>query len=473
MSAARILLVDDEPLAARALQRALRAAAITEVDICEHPADVEPTLDEGDHRLVLIDLAMPGRSGEDVMASLLQRPSPPAIIVVTGTDDAETAVRCLKAGAADYLVKPVKADLLVATIERTLRANALEAENIRLRQALLGQAATIEGFDEVITQSTEMRRAMAYLAAVAPGEEPVLITGESGTGKELLARGLHRASGRRGPFVAVNVAGLDEQMFTDSLFGHDKGAFTGAITARGGVLLEAAGGTVLLDEIGDLAESTQVKLLRVIQERSFRPLGSDREVPLTARVVAATHQPLASLRTDLLFRLRAYHVHLSPLRERPADIAPLFRRFLEQAATDLGRETAEPTDEALTLLLEMPLPGNARELRAMAFHAAALATDGVVTPALLSPIKAPDRAPPATATGGTLTRPADVILQPADFEALERDNMIAALEQTAWRVSGAGGAAELLGLPPTTVASQMKRLGIERPGKRPRRPRSR
>lgn len=474
MSGRQILLVDDEPLAARALQHALSAAGIDAVDVCQRPDQVEPQLDDGGHRLVLIDLAMPGRSGEDVMASLLERAQPPAIIVVTGNDDAETAVRCLKAGASDYLVKPVKPDLLVATIERTLRASELQAENERLRRALFGQDETIEGFDEVITQSAEMRRSMAYLAAVAPGEEPVLITGESGTGKELLARGLHRASGRDGPFVAVNVAGLDEQMFTDTLFGHEKGAFTGAVVPRDGVLLEAADGTVLLDEIGDLAEATQVKLLRVIQERVFRPLGSDRDMPLTARVVAATHQPLEALRTDLLFRLRAYHVHLSPLRQRPGDIAPLFQSFLELAAKDLGRDTAVPTEEALEQLRGMALPGNARELRAMAFHAAALASDGVVTPSLLSAPSSTSPAPTAAATAGgnALARPAGVILQPSDFEALERENLLAALEQTGWRVSGVGGAAELLGIPPTTVASQMKRLGVHRPGKGPGRRRS-
>ena len=230
-----------------------------------------------------------------------------------------------------------------------------------------------------------MHAVFQYCEAVAPGHEPVLVTGETGTGKELVARALHSLSGRQGPFVAVNVAGVDDQVFTDTLFGHAKGAFTGADRTRAGLIEKAAGGTLFLDEIGDLSETSQVKLLRVLQEREYSPLGSDLTKPAETRVIAATQfggtgsEGSPVLRRDLYFRLSTHHIHLPPLRERREDVPLLLDHFLAEAAEAFGRPRPAYPPELLTLLGIHAYPGNVRELRAMVFDAVGRHKGGVLS----------------------------------------------------------------------------------------------
>jgi DNA-binding NtrC family response regulator len=233
-------------------------------------------------------------------------------------------------------------------------------------------------FEAFVTQDKAMRAIFHYVEAVARGVQPVLVTGESGTGKELVARSLHLASGRRGELVAVNVAGLDDAVFSDTLFGHVRGAFTGATEARSGMVERAADGTLFLDEIGDLGPASQVKLLRLLQENEYYPLGSDRPRFMRARVVVATHHDLAArrdagtFRKDLFYRLRAHHVHLPPLRERSGDIPMLLDQFLDQAAREFGKKKPTPPKQLAGLLATYAFPGNVRELRAMVYDAVGL-----------------------------------------------------------------------------------------------------
>jgi two-component system, NtrC family, response regulator HydG len=241
-----------------------------------------------------------------------------------------------------------------------------------------------EAFAGIVTNSRKMRALFQYLEAVAVSAEPVLISGETGAGKEMFAHALHKLSSLSGQFVQVNVAGLDDTLFSDTLFGHRKGAFTGADQSRAGLIAQAAGGTLFLDEIGDLSMASQVKLLRLLQEHMYYPLGSDVACPSDARVVCATNCNLAQMmrqnqfRSDLFFRLSVHQVEVPPLRQHKEDIPLLLQHFLDEAAAAIGKSAPEPSNELLTLLANYHFPGNVRELRAMVFNAMALHRAGPV-----------------------------------------------------------------------------------------------
>ncbi|HEX2062529.1 MAG TPA: sigma 54-interacting transcriptional regulator, partial [Thermoanaerobaculia bacterium] len=261
--AATILVVDDEETVLNGVRRNLRAEGFENVLMCRDPRDVEPLLDAEAVSLILLDLMMPHISGRELLERIVASHPEIPIIVVTAEQDIRTAVDCMKAGAYDYLVKPAAGPELIAVIVRALEHRELREENARLRTKLLQrELARPEQFDAIITVDPAMLGLFAYLEVIATGSNPVLISGETGTGKELFARAIHNLSGRRGPFVAVNVAGLDDTMFSDTLFGHKAGAFTGAAGTRRGMIDTAGRGTLFLDEIGDLSEASQVKLLR-------------------------------------------------------------------------------------------------------------------------------------------------------------------------------------------------------------------
>ena len=296
----RILVVDDDEVVLRTVGRVLRHQGYL-VDTCADPREVAGLLAAKPYALMLLDLAMPHLDGSAVLAETVQRFPGVAVVVVTADQDARSVVQCMKAGAADYLVKPVRAEELVATVTKTLEQQAVREENARLRAHFLDlELENPSAFAAIVTGDPVMLRMFAYLEAVARGTQPVLVLGETGTGKELVARALHLTGGRSGPFVAVNVAGLDDAVFSDTLFGHRAGAFTGAIKDRAGMVEAAGSGTLFLDEIGDLPEASQVKLLRLVQEREYLPLGSDTPRRLRARVVAATHRDPTRLRQEVL-----------------------------------------------------------------------------------------------------------------------------------------------------------------------------
>jgi DNA-binding NtrC family response regulator len=282
----------------------------------------------------------------------------------------------MKAGALDYIVKPVDQTRFITTIKRALEFWELRRENVLLTENFLDKTLKHpETFSEIITNNEKMCSIFKYVESIAVNSQPVLITGETGVGKELIAQAIHRLSGRKGDLVAVNVAGLDDTTFSDTLFGHKRGAFTGADRMRAGLIEQAATGTLFLDEIGDLPLTSQVKLLRLLQEREYYPLGADVPKSTNARILVATNRDLLALqesgtfRTDLYYRLMLHHIHVPPLRERRDDIPLLVEFFLQQSADELGKPKPTPPPELFTLLSVYDFPGNIRELQAMIFDA--------------------------------------------------------------------------------------------------------
>ncbi len=381
-----ILLVDDEPAWLRSLSLTLERAGITNVITCQDSREVEHVLVEHGAGLVLLDLTMPHLSGEELLAHIGERHPEVTTIVVSGMNQLEDAVRCVKLGAFDYFVKTTEEDRLVAGVLRAVRVLELERENREMSSRFLAcELQNPKAFSGIITCDRAMIAIFAYIEAVAKSPQPILITGESGVGKELIAKAAHELSDRQGPLVALNVAGLDDTMFADTLFGHLRGAFTGADQVRRGMIEEAANGTLFLDEIGDLTIASQVKLLRLLQEGEYFPLGSDRPKRLKARILCATHQDLKAkeasggFRRDLYYRLRTHHVHLPSLRERKGDIPLLLDHFITEAAKELNKKKPTYPKELVQLLSTYNFPGNIREIMSLVYDAVSLHRDRILS----------------------------------------------------------------------------------------------
>ncbi len=369
-----VLLVDDEEQSLTSFEMALRSVSLNNFIKCLDSRDVISLLTEQEVEIVLLDLRMPYIAGDELLPAIISDFPEIPVIMITGANDVETAVKCMKLGAFDYMVKPVERSRLIGGVKRALDLRELQRENRLLKAHVLSDKLEHpEVFSEMVTCSARMRSIFQYVEAIAASPRPLLITGETGVGKELVARAVHRLSRRRGAFVPVNVAGLDDNVFADTLFGHKKGAFTGAEQARGGLLEQAAGGTLFLDEIGDLSHASQVKLLRLLQDGEYFPLGSDLAKRSDARIVVATNQDLNMLQTggrfrkDLYYRLCDHHLHIPPLRERMEDLPLLLNHFLEKASTTLGKSRPTPPEELLTLLSTYHFPGNIREMESMVF----------------------------------------------------------------------------------------------------------
>jgi DNA-binding NtrC family response regulator len=383
----RVLLVDDEPEWLKALSLTLRSASdITHLELCADSRQVMGILERGGVGLIVLDLNMPPPSGEELLVRIAERHPEIVAIVISGMNDLETVVRCMRLGAFDYYLKTDDPDRIVAGIQRAVRMAEMRRQNEEMSQRLVsGQLQHPEAFADIVTVDPAMLRAFAYVEAVAVSPQPLLITGESGVGKELFARAAHQLSGRPGKLVAVNVAGLDDAFFTDALFGHVAGAFTGARQARRGMIEEAANGTLFLDEIGELSATSQVKLLRLLQEGDYHPIGSDQPKRSQARVIVATNRDLAAkeaaaaFRRDLYYRLHHHHIEVPPLRARRCDLAPLVDTFLGEAAQVLGKKKPTPPPTLVPMLATYAFPGNVRELRAMVFDAVSAHRDRMLS----------------------------------------------------------------------------------------------
>lgn len=372
-----VLLVDDEAPFLRSLGIALeRQGGINHLYRCTDSREVMGLIAREPIGLVLLDLTMPHLSGEALLQQIVEEYPDLPVIIISGLNQLETAVNCIRLGAYDYFVKTMEEDRLIGGIQRAIRTQEMRLENQEMRRRFLTD--TLEQprvFASIITRDKSMRSVFQYLEAISASRQPVLICGESGVGKELIARAIHALGNAAGPMVCVNVAGLDDNVFADTLFGHHRGAFTGADKARAGMIEQAAGGTLFLDEIGDLSQASQVKLLRLLQEGEYYPLGSDRPKRLRARIVVATHQDLTrkqqdgSFRKDLYYRLRTHQVEIPPLRRRKDDIPLLLAHFLAEAAEELGKNVPTTPKELLVLLANYAFPGNVRELRALVFDA--------------------------------------------------------------------------------------------------------
>ena len=381
-----ILIVDDESHTIDSFEIALRSGKINHFIRCQDSREVMSILSGHEVEAVLLDLKMPHVTGDELLPVITADFPGIPVIVITGADDVETAVKCMKLGAFDYMVKPVERSRLLAGVRRAIEIRDLRRENRLLKaQVLSPELAHPEAFSEIISSSNAMKSIFRYIEAIAASPQPVLITGETGTGKELIARAVHKLSNRKGEFVAVNVAGLDDNIFTDTLFGHKKGAFTGADQPRSGLTEKASDGSLFLDEIGDLTIASQVKLLRLLQENEFLPLGSDVTKRSTARVVVATNLDLQEhllsgrFRKDLFYRLRTHHIHIPPLRDRREDLPLLLDYFLEQSSENLGKKTPTHPKELLIMLQGYSFPGNIRELQAMVFDAVSNHKSGILS----------------------------------------------------------------------------------------------
>jgi DNA-binding NtrC family response regulator len=387
-----ILIVDDDEAEIASLAAVLTSNGMGNIMAC---ADSRKTMDHvrgADPAVVLLDLTMPHIPGEKLLAGIHQGFPHIPVIVVTGTNEVDAAVACMKSGAFDYMVKAVEESRLVSGVRRAIAIRSLEREYRHLQRKMLAAApAHPEAFSGIITRNRVMQSLFLLIESVARTSEPILIVGETGTGKRRIAQAVHTASGRAGPFVDVNAAGLDDAMFSDTLFGHRKGAFTGAGEARGGLVRQAAGGTLLLDEIGDLCMQSQIKLLRLLDTMEYYQLGSDLPVRADVRILAATNRELSGLieeekfRRDLFYRLSTHEIRVPPLRERKDDLPLLVEHFLGEADAQTGKGKPAVPAELMALLETYNFPGNIRELRSMVFDAVSRESSSTLS---LAPFKA-------------------------------------------------------------------------------------
>ncbi len=371
-----ILIVDDEAESLRSSAVTLRMGGFSNILECIDSREVVDLLSHQPFDAILLDLSMPFVSGEEILSIASEQFPEIPVIVVTAVDEVDTAVRCMQKGAFDYMVKPVERSRLVSGVRRAIEAKELRDHARRLKDHLFsGELKTPEAFSAIITRHQAMFAIFQYLESIAPGREPVLVSGETGVGKELIVKAFHNLCGVKIPLVSVNVAGLDDNVFSDTLFGHVKGAFTGAQKPREGLVEKASGGILHLDEIGDLSDASQIKLLRLLQEGEYFPLGSDTVRKSDARMVATTNQDISTVlasqrfRKDLYYRFSVHHIHLPPLRQRREDIPLLLKHFVEEAARSLAREPLSWTENIAALLNRYDFPGNVRELRAMIYDA--------------------------------------------------------------------------------------------------------
>src|SRR6059036_801386 len=399
---------------------------------------------------LVLDVELPGLSGLDLQQELVKGNVRVPIIFLTGHGDIPMSVRAIQAGALDFLTKPVDVDLMLGSIERGIAQD---------------HGAVRSG--GVIGTSPSWRGVLAQAAKVAPAETTVLLTGESGTGKEVVAHMIHRASRRaEGPFVALNCAALPEALLESELFGYEKGAFTGAVSARAGRLEQAAGGTLFLDEVGEMSPAVQAKFLRVLQEREFQRLGGTRMLKADVRVVAATNRDLkvamtqGAFREDLYYRLHVFAIHLPPLRERQEDILPLLEHFLNQLGpVVIGRPAAGVSSEAREQFLAYTWPGNVRELRNAVERALVLCEGGLINPEHLPWHAESARSAPPPLPAGPAAQPpvGDFPPHGVDLEAMERTLIERALKQAGQNKSKA---AKLLGLSRGKLYTRMERFGL-------------
>ncbi|MBN2433141.1 MAG: sigma-54-dependent Fis family transcriptional regulator [Acidobacteria bacterium] len=371
-----ILIVDDELPALKSFEVNLRAAGYSNMKRIQDSREVMPFLEGNAVMMILLDLTMPYVSGQELLKKVREQYPEIPVVVITGLNDVTIAVDCMKNGAVDYLLKPVERNRLTSAVKAVIELCELRRQYRRLKEHLLQEdLENAAAFEHIVTRSQKMIAIFKYLEAISCSSEPILISGDTGTGKELLAHAVHNLCRLRGRFVAVNTAGLDDAMFTDTLFGHRRGAFTDAVSTREGLIEQAQDGTLFLDEIGDLSPASQVKLLRLIQEKEYYPLGADVAKFTNARIVVATNRDLkaamkaAEFRKDLFYRLSVHQVTIPPLRERPEDIPLLVDHFLAEAAEDQRKKTPTPPRQLYTLLETYHFPGNIRELRSMVYDA--------------------------------------------------------------------------------------------------------
>jgi len=452
---ARLLVVDDEPSMREFLEIFFRKESYDVVSAeSAEQALIIAGADEFD--VVITDIQMPGKSGIELLRELREISPGSVVIMITAFSTTETAIEAMKQGAYDYVVKPFKVDEIRLVVEKALEKKLLSRENERLRTVLGRQLRT----RPLIGNSRVMQRLYDLIAQVSETKANVLIRGESGTGKELVARAIHANSSRsKKPFVAVNCGAIPENLLESELFGHVRGSFTGAVSDKEGLFATAEGGTIFLDEIGDLPLSLQVKMLRVLQERSVRPVGASHDLPIDVRVVAATNLDLqravaeGRFREDLFYRLDVIQIPIPSLSERKEDIPLLVHHFIEKFAKELGKNVRGASDDMMDALLAYSFPGNVRELENIIERGVALSRgEYLEVDTLPASITAPRTIEP------TSTIPPEGISLDEALAGFERGLLLQALERS-------GGvkkkAAQLLDVSFRSFRYRLEKLGLD------------
>ncbi len=451
---AHLLLVDDDPSTLASLSRAFRLAG-HEATVCDNAPRALELLRTESFDLILSDVVMPGKSGIELLEDLKHAGIKTPIVLISGQANVEMAVKATKLGALDFLEKPLSTDKLLVTVENALRLSRLEDENRELRHRL--------GKHELVGSGSAMKKLLAQIDRVAASETRVCILGETGTGKELVARAIHEKSQRReNPFITLNCAAVPAELIESELFGHEKGAFTGAAAKHLGKFEQAEGGTLFLDEIGDMPVSMQAKLLRVLEEGEVERVGGDKPIRVNVRVLVATHRNLEDLvkqnafRRDLFHRVYVFPLTLPPLRERPEDFADLVAHFARQVAAQNGWKEKLFAPDAIAELRRYPWPGNVRELRNVVERLILLSTEDSVTAADVAQVVSTQPSESSTSstsfassTSGSLTE---------RTEAFEKEVLLAEIKRHNFHMTNV---ARALGLERSHLYKKCQQLGID------------
>lgn len=450
-----ILVVEDKESMRKMLKETLAAEGYF-VDEAADGLEAQNKINQNFYDLVLTDLKLPKKDGLEVLRLTRENSPQSQVILMTAYGTIDTAVAAMKEGALDFLTKPFDTEHLLTLVKRATQHQRLLQENLFLRQEL-GKKV------EIVGQGPAIKKVLAMVQKVAPSKATVLLTGESGTGKELFARAIHHLSPRRDQaFIAINCAAIPDTLLESELFGHEKGAFTGAVAQKQGKFELADGGTIFLDEVGELSQGVQAKLLRVLQDSSFERVGGTKLVRVDARVISSTNANLQQVmeekkfREDLFYRLNVFPVHIPPLRERPEDIGLITQFFLSRLAPELGKSSVKISEEALKLLESYSWPGNVRELENVLERAAILCSNDSIQAQDLEidlqrkPLASPS-APPKEQTLHAATAEA--------AERIERTLILTTLDKTKGNKSKA---ARILGVSYMTLLTKIKKYGLKK-----------
>ena len=453
-----ILVVDDEPSIREFLQIMLEREGY-EVSCADNGKKAISLFEQKRYDAVIADIRMPQVNGLEVLTKIKERSPETKVIMITAHASFESAVESMKVGAYDYITKPFNIDEVKSTIRKALEKNGKPQKAIQRKK----ETGTVEQFAGMISASPEMLRVFAIIPKAADSKANVLITGESGTGKELVAQAIHSNSPRnRGPFITINCGGVPEQLLESELFGYTKGSFTGAITDKIGLFEAADKGTIFLDEIGDLPLALQVKLLRIVQERSFKPVGGTKEISVDVRIISATNINLeeqvisGAFREDLFYRLNVIHVRIPPLRERKEDIPILAQHFLEHYSRESGKEIRTISSYALQSLLDYSFPGNVRELENIVERSVALETSNIILPESLT-LSRYKSEKENRKLADTEIPPEGIDLE-KEVGKLEKHFLLKALEKTNGEMKRA---AKLLNIPYRSIRYRLEKYGIK------------
>ena len=458
---ARILVVDDEEIVIRSCLRVLEGNGY-EIDVAHDGHEALRKVESNTYDVMILDIMMPNLGGMEVLRRVKETHPDIDVIMITGLSQIETAVQAMKLGAFDYISKPFEPDELKLVVQRARERRQLLQENLNLKSAVSSKYR----FDNIIGSSPPMQAVYRLVAQCAPTNSTVLLTGESGTGKELIARAIHYNSLRKDkPFVPVDCNSLSENLLESELFGHVKGAFTGAVTSKKGMFEVAGSGSLFLDEIGNFSLATQAKLLRVLQEREFRAVGDTRTQTANFRLITATNRDLNAMvvagtfRDDLYYRINIFPIHVPALRDRRDDIPALAYHFLKTFSAELGKKVTDISEGAMSALANYSWPGNVRELENVIQRAAILTSDTVIRRAHLVNIVDPSRRPDDFAvprTGDELKRLKKAAREKS-VEEIEKQFVLEALKRNQWNVTKS---AEDTGLQRPNFQALMKKYTI-------------